>query len=86
MSNTALTATNSIDDIMFIALADIESAFFNKAAAKAFGIENFATLSEDSKFLFYHIFPEVREKAFPMTAPEPRFVTAGFAASEAASW
>ena len=86
MSNTALTATNSIEDIMFLALADIESPFFDKTAAKTFAIENFALLSENSKFLFFHIFPAAAAKAFPITAPEPRFVTAGFAAAEAASW
>jgi hypothetical protein len=86
MSNNELTATNSIEDIMFAALADIESPFFDKTAAKTFATENFALLSENSKFLFFHIFPTAAAKAFPITAPEPRFVTAGFAAAEAASW
>jgi hypothetical protein len=86
MSNNELTATNSIEDIMFAALADIESLFFDKTAAKTFAIENFALLSENSKFLFFHIFPTAAAKAFPITKPEPRFVTAGFAAAEAASF
>ncbi len=86
MSNAVLTSTNSIEDIMFLALADIESPFFDKTAAKTFATENFALLSENSKFLFFHIFPTTAAKAFPITKPEPRFVTAGFAAAEAASF
>jgi hypothetical protein len=86
MYNTATAAANSIEDAMFLALADIESPFFDKTAAKTFATENFALLSENSKFLFFHIFPTAAAKAFPITKPEPRFVTAGFAAAEAASF
>jgi hypothetical protein len=69
----------------FFMLADSASPIADKLLAKEYGKENFAKFSENTKNLFRHIFPEVSQKAFPVK-PEPRYVTAGFAASEESYW
>lgn len=80
--NATLSESNTLADVSFLALVDIESPHFDKARAKAFAMANFAELSENSKFLFHHAFPDVAQKAFTVS-PEPFHVKAGFMAQDA---
>jgi hypothetical protein len=57
-----------------------------KQTAKGIALRNYAEFSEEEKFLFHSLFPEVSQKAFPVTHREPHNVTKGFELSEISYW
>ncbi len=73
-------------DEKFLSLADIASPLYDKQSAKDFAMVHYAEFTEQTKFLFHHAFPDVAQKAFPITRREPQFVTAGFYNAEKSYW
>jgi hypothetical protein len=57
-----------------------------KQTAKDIALRNYSEFSEEEKFLFHSLFPEVSQKAFPVTLREPYNVTKGFELSEISYW